>query len=156
MAKSKNFLSLTPPSIPNLTAPTGPATTPEAICEVLKARFFPPNPAADLSDIPSYAYPPGKQSPAAITVEEIASALSKAKSHKAPGPDGIPIFVLKLLGQPLLKYLQALFQACFDFSYHPSHFRFSSTVALRKPGNEDYSVPAAGRPLPSLAPLGRS
>jgi MinD-like ATPase involved in chromosome partitioning or flagellar assembly len=58
-----------------------------------------------LSDIPSYVNPPEKQSPAAITVEEIAATLSKAKSHKASSPDGIPVFVLKLLGWLLLEYL---------------------------------------------------
>jgi hypothetical protein len=41
----------------------------------LKARFSPPIPAADLSDIPSFVYPPKKVSSATITVEEIASAL---------------------------------------------------------------------------------
>ncbi len=44
-AKSKSFLPPTPPSMP---------TTPEAKCEALKARFFPPVPAADLSDIPDF------------------------------------------------------------------------------------------------------
>jgi hypothetical protein len=89
----------------------------------LKAHFFLPITAADLSDIPSFVYPPEKVSSATITVEEITSALSKAKPHKAPSSDGIPISVLKLLGRPLLEYLQALFQACFAVSYHRSHFR---------------------------------
>jgi hypothetical protein len=154
-AKSKSLLPPALPSIPTLTAPTSPATTPEAKCEALKAPFFSPIPAADLSDIPSFAYPPEKVSSATITVEEIASALSKAKPHKAPGHDGIPAFILKQLGRPLLEYLQALFQAWFAFSYHPSHFRCSSTVAIRKPGKEDYSVPATWRPIALISTLGK-
>ncbi len=51
-AKSISFLPPTPPSIPSLTTPQGPATTLEAKCDALKARFFPPIPPADLSDIP--------------------------------------------------------------------------------------------------------
>ncbi len=80
-AKSKSFLPPAPPSIPTLTVPTDPATTPEAKSEVLKARFFPPISAADLSDIPSFVYPPEKIYFAIITIEEIASAVSKAKPH---------------------------------------------------------------------------
>jgi hypothetical protein len=56
-AKSKSFLPPTPPSMPTLTTPQGPATTHEAKCEALKARFFPPVPSADLSDIPDFQYP---------------------------------------------------------------------------------------------------
>jgi hypothetical protein len=63
---------------------------------VLKARFYLPIPAANISDIPSFVYRLETFSSAAITVEEIASALSKAKHHKTPGPNGIPVFVLKL------------------------------------------------------------
>jgi hypothetical protein len=154
-AKSKSFLPPATPSIPTLTTPASPATTLEAKCEALRARFCPPIPPADLSDISSFSYPSDKPTPAVVTVEEIASALSKAKPHKAHGPDGIPVFILKLLGRPVLEYLQSLFQARFNFSYHPSHFRQSSTVALRKPGKEDYSVPAAWRPIALLSTLGK-
>jgi hypothetical protein len=153
-AKSKSFLPPAPPSIPTLISAAGPATTPEAKCEALKARFLLPIPQADLSDIPSFVYPPEKISPSAITLEEITSALSKAKPHKAPGPYGIPVFILKLLGRPLLEHLQALIQACPNFSHHPSCFRCSSTVALRKPGKDNYSVLAAWQLITLLSTLG--
>jgi hypothetical protein len=154
-AKSKSFLPPTPPSIPTLTTPQGPATALEAKCEALKARFLPPIPDADLSDIPGFQYPAEKFSPTTLSVVEIASALSKSRPHKAPGPDGIPMFFLKLLGRPLLEYLQPLFQACFCFSHHPLHFKQSSTVALRKPGMGDYSAPSAWRPVAFLNTLGK-
>jgi hypothetical protein len=107
--KSKSFISPTPPSIPPLTTPQGPATTLEAKCHALKARFFLPIPLANLSDISEFQYPAQKTLSPSITVEEIAFALSNAPPHKAPGPDGIPMYFLKLLGRPLLKYLQHLF-----------------------------------------------
>ncbi len=65
------------------------------------------------------------------------------------------MYFLKLLGRPLLEYLQPLFQACFHFSYHPLHFKLSSTVALRKPGKGDYSAPAAWIPVALLNSLGK-
>ncbi len=108
-AKSKSFLSPAPPSIPTLMAPQGPATTPEAKCEALKARFFPPIPTADLSDIPNFVYPMEKMSSHIISLEESSFAVSKARSNRAPGPDGIPIFFLNLLGRPLLEYIEPLF-----------------------------------------------
>ncbi len=141
--------------MPTLTTPQGPATTPEAKCEALKARFFPPVPAADLSDIPDFYYPAEKSSSASISLEEIASALSKASPHKVPGPDGLPIFFLKLLGKPLLEYLQPLLHVCLQLSYHPLHFKHSSTIVLRKPGKGDYSAPAAWRPIALLNTLGK-
>ncbi len=67
-AKSTSFLPPAPPSIPTLTTPAGPASTPEAKCEALKARFFLPIPSVDLSDISSFVYPPAKSSPTVITV----------------------------------------------------------------------------------------
>jgi hypothetical protein len=68
-----------------------------------------PIPAADLSYIPYFVDSLEKVSSATITVEKFASVLSKAKPHKAPCPDASSVFVLKLLGRPHLKYLQALF-----------------------------------------------
>ncbi len=147
-AKSKSFLPPTPPSITSLTTPQGPATTLEAKCDALKARFFPPIPPAYLSNITDFQDPAEKSLPPSYTLEEISSALFKACLHKAPGPDGIPMYFLKLLGRPLLEYLQPLFQACFDLSYHPLHFKQSSTVAPRKPGNGDYSAHVTWRPVP--------
>ncbi len=152
-AKSKSFFPPTPPSVPSLSTLEGLATTPVAKCEALKACFFPPIPAADLSDIPSFHYPAEKFSSSIDSLDKLASALSKAHLHKAPGPDGILMFFLKLLGRPLLEYLQPLFQACLQFSYHPLHFKHSSTVALRKPGKGDYSAPAAWRPVALLNTL---
>jgi hypothetical protein len=102
-AKSKSFLPPTPPSIPSCTTPLGFTTMLEAKCDTLKAHFFPPIPPADLSHIAEFQYPAEKFSPPSITLEEIASALSEARPHKDPGPDGIPTYFLKLLGRLLLE-----------------------------------------------------
>lgn len=100
-----NRLIPAPTSIPTLTAPAGPATTPETKCDALNSRFLPPVPSADLSDIHIFMTFVERYSQAVITVEENASAISKAKTHKAVSPDFIPVFVLELLVRPLLEYL---------------------------------------------------
>ncbi len=88
-----------------------------------------------------------------ITLEAFAFAHSKACLHKALGPDGIPMYILKLLGRPLLEYLQPMFQACFHFSYNPLYFKQSYTVALRKPCKGDYSALVAWQPVALLKTL---
>jgi hypothetical protein len=141
--KSKSFPPPTLPSIPSLTTPQGPATTLEAKCDTRKACFFPPIPPADLFNIPHFQYCAEKSSSLSTTLEEIAFALSKACPHNAPGPEGIPMYFLKLMGWLLLEYLQPLFQACFHLSFHPLHLKQSSTVALMKPGTGNNSAHAA-------------
>jgi hypothetical protein len=121
-AKTKSHLPPTPPSIPTLVTPSGNATTSFDKAEALKARFFPPMPDADLSDITTASYPPEKHSPMLISEEEISAVIKKSHPFKAAGSNGIPFFVLKCLGPSLVSYLQPLFQACIDLSYHPLAF----------------------------------
>jgi hypothetical protein len=82
-----------------------------------------------------------------ISEEEISSVIKKLHPFKAAGSDGIPFFVLKCLGSPLVSYLQPLFQACIDFSYHPATLRHCNTVPLKKPAKGDDSAPRAWRPI---------
>jgi hypothetical protein len=60
---------------------------------------------ADLSDIHQFHYSAGKFSSQLIIPEEITSAHLKAHPHKAPSPDGIPMYYIKLMGMPLLECL---------------------------------------------------
>jgi hypothetical protein len=142
-AKTRSHLPLTPLSNLTLVTPSRNATTPFDKAEALKARFFPPMPDADLSDIPDASYLPEKHSPMSISEEEISSVIKMSHPFKAAGSDGIPFFVLKCLGSSLVSYLQPLFQACIDFSYHPVAFCHCNTIPLRKPGKGNYSAPGA-------------
>jgi hypothetical protein len=65
------------------------------------------------------------------------------------------MYFITLLGRLLPKYLQPLFQAWFQSSYHPLHSKQLSTVALRKPNKEDNSAPAAWQPVALLNTLGK-
>jgi DMSO/TMAO reductase YedYZ molybdopterin-dependent catalytic subunit len=93
--KIRSHLPPTPPLIPTLITPSGNATTSFDKAETLKARFFPPMPDADLSDIPNASYPPEMSFPMSISEEEISSVIKKSHPFKAAGSDGIPFFVLK-------------------------------------------------------------
>ncbi len=111
-------------------------------------------PDADLSDIPNASNPPEMSSPMSIT-EEISSVIKKSHPFKAAGSDGIPFFLMKCLGSPLVSFLKPLFQACINLSYHPTAFCHRNTVPLRKPGKEYYSVPGAWRPIALLNTFGK-
>jgi hypothetical protein len=152
-AKTRSHLPPTPPSIPDPVTPSGNALTPSEKAIALKARFFPPMPDADLSDIPNASYPPEMSSPMSIFREEISSVIKKSHPFKVARSDGIAFFVLKCLGSPLVSYLKPLFQACIDSSHHPTAFCHCNIVPLRKPGKGDYSVPGAWRPIALLNTL---
>jgi hypothetical protein len=84
-AKTRSHFPLTPPSIPNLVTSSGIATNPSEKVEALKARFFPPMPDADLSDISNASYPTEKPSRMSISEEEISSVIKKSHPFKAAG-----------------------------------------------------------------------
>jgi hypothetical protein len=56
---------------------------------------------------------------------------------KAAGSNGIPFFVLKCLGSPLMSFLNLFLQACIHFSHHPTAFCCYNIILLRKPGKGD-------------------
>jgi hypothetical protein len=85
-----------------------------------------------------------------ISEEEISSVIKKSHPFKAAGSNGIPFFVLKCLGSPLVSYLQPLFKACADLSYYSTAFCLCNTVPQIKPGKGDYSAPDAWRPIALL------
>ncbi len=85
---------------------------------------------------------------------DISSVIKKALPFKAAGGDSIIFFNLKCLGNSLVSYLQPLFLACVNFSYHPTTFCHCITVPLRKTGKGDYSAPEAWQPIALLNMLG--
>ncbi len=77
---------------------------------------------------------------------ETSSIIIMFHPFKAAGSDSFfffIVFILKCLESPLVSFLKRLFQACTDFSNHPTAFCHCNTIPLRKPGKGDYSVPVA-------------
>jgi hypothetical protein len=102
----------------------------------------------------TYAYPDPVEWPP-FTQREVQVALSMVATRKAPGPDRIPNLALKILKDVLRPVLTPLFNSCITYGYCPEHFRVAETVALRKPGKEDYTQVKSYRPVALLNTLGK-
>ena len=122
--------------------------------DLLIESFFPPPVTADVSDIETASYPEQLQI-GQITMEEILQAIKFAPPNKAPGTDGIPNKVLKIITRQILKVLYYIYNASMTIGYCPQHFKDSVTVALRKPGKGDYTTPKSYRPIALLNTVGK-
>lgn len=129
------------------------AVTPEEKAEALRRSFFPRPPEADTSDILAYRYLPALPDHP-IQAHETQQALDNMAPNKAPGPDELPARILRLLGAELVAPATRLFNAALEQGYCPRHFRQSTTIALRKPGKDDYQEPKWYRPIALLNTLG--
>jgi DNA topoisomerase IB len=104
--------------------------------------FFPPPPEADLEDIQNAEYNDQIELPP-ITEKEVRDAIRAASPRKAPGPDSIINRALQVGSKLLTPHLTSIFNHSLRLGYCPSHFRESTTVVLRKPGKDNYTVPKA-------------
>jgi hypothetical protein len=127
----------------------------EEKAEILRQSFFPSPLRADLSDIDEYEYPQPIECPE-ITPQEIVKAVRRAAPNKAPGTDDVTNGILHQTLDILLPSLHKLFNACLQLEYCPVHFKETITLALRKPGKDDYSEPKSYRPIALLNTLGKA
>ena len=156
-ARTKSHLPPPLPQFPDLNTPEGVATTFEEKEQAFRAKFFPPPPEADLSDIEGYVYSPPLPSQSLLTVEEVENAIRRPKPTKALGLTGIPHSVLQKSLKVTAGPITGLFQACISCGYHPLAFKKARTVALRKQGGErDYRKVGSYRPVALLESLGKA
>ncbi|OOQ86154.1 putative reverse transcriptase [Penicillium brasilianum] len=143
-------------NIPTLHSQEGPAETNQQKVDLLRQVFFPQPPQADLSDIDSSS-PPNQITFPAISQQEVIDAIKRAPPDKAPGEDGIPNRVWKILAENdhFVAILTAIFDACMRTGYNPHHFQVSITVTLRKGGPRDFRQPKSYRPVALLNTLGK-
>ena len=73
-----------------------------------------------------------------ITREEVADAISKAKSGKCPGRDGIPIEFYKTFSTLLVPYITKLFNNCMESGNFPLSWR--DNIMKLIPKNEDLDI----------------
>lgn len=132
----------------------GLAYTPHDKAKALSDSFFPPPPTADLTDLQGFQYPQQLEVPD-ITPQEVLREIQRPGPDKAPGPDMIPNRALQALADILAPGLTTLYNICLHAGYCPSHYRDSRTVALRKPGKDDYSKPKSYRPIALLNTIGK-
>lgn len=116
--------------------------------------FFPAPPIADLTDIQDAEYSGQIEFPA-VTEKEVKDAIRAAAPFKAPGPDSIANRALQVGERLITKHLTRIVNYSLRLGYCPSHFRESTTVVLRKPGKDNYTVPKAYQPIALLNTVGK-
>ena len=154
-AKDKSEKPREIPKMPSLTRDDQIASTFEEKTEMLKQKFFPPAPPADLSEIEGSFYPSPPHCPTIVTRSEVTESIRRLKPDTAPGPDGITNRIVKACSEKLSDLLTPLFQACIDQAYHPRAFKTANTITLRKIDKDDYTAPNAYRPIALLNTLGK-
>jgi len=73
--------------------------------------------------------------------------LAKLPNKKAPGPDEIPNEALKLVRKTISPGLSRVLTDFFKLSEIPQSLKESTTIALRKEGKGDYTLPGSYRPI---------
>lgn len=146
-----------PPSVtPSLQCPQTKREVTEASekAELFRRTFFPRPPVADLRDTHDVQHT-GQISLPPITEKEMLEAIRSTSPLKAPGPDGLPNRVLQATAEIIVGHLSAIFNQSLRIGHCPAHFLSSTTVVLRKPDKDDYTVPKAYRPIALLNTIGK-
>ena len=115
--------------------------------EILARKFFPQPLETTVRDVGEEHASTLYQINQAVTEEEVAAILGALPSSKAPGPDRIPNEVLKALAPEISKGIAQGISRIFAGEAQPPQFRESITLALRKEGRKDYSLPTSYRPI---------
>lgn len=120
----------------------------------MKATFFPTPPELDLQDIYGAKYRDQILVPDNME-REVLQAIVSAPPMKAPGPDSIINRALHIIAAQLALHLTRIYNWSLRLGYCPAHFRQSTTIVLKKPGKDDYTVPKAYRPIALLNTIGK-
>jgi hypothetical protein len=147
-----------PAKMPDMQWQGAQLSTVSGKARALYERFYPET-EADLQDITDreFQHETGQalEMSQLVTEEDVRNILRAVKPDKCPGADEIPNRFLQMMGEPLVKALQALITAVFRANYYPKSFRAARTIVLRKPSKPDYSDPGAWRPIALLSTLGK-
>lgn len=92
--------------------------------------------------------------PPLFTQEDLNAAASTLKNSKAPGPDGIPAEVLKLIAVERSQMLLNMYNACLVEGVFPEVWKRQKLVLISK-GKGDPKAPSAYRPLCMLDTAGK-
>jgi len=115
------------------------AETPQQMNNVLLEHFPPKEPFS-----PPPRLRPNRSAPP-VTMEEIASALSKCSPTSAPGPDWIPYSTWKQVNQINPAIPLHILAPLVLLGYHAASLKSSNGVVLDKPGKPSYESPSSFR-----------
>jgi ribonuclease HI len=141
-------------SIPALETPVGISTEDSEISKELVNQFF-----SQTAQVEEYV--PQTRIPVPlrwedVSKEEIHDAILRAAPYKAPGPDGLPAIVWKMLWSEVGDHITTLFRACIQTGHFPHPWRSARILPLRKPDKSNYKLAKAYRPISLLATLGKA
>lgn len=91
-----------------------------------------------------------------VTEKEVLDAIQAASPFKAPGPDDILNKALQTASYMLVGHLTTIINQSLQLGHYPTHFRSLTTIVLRKPGKDDYSIPKVYRPIALLNTIGKA
>ena len=141
-------------SIPVLETPGGLCTKDSDISKELINQFF--SQTAQVEEyVPQTTVPPPLRWET-LSKEEIHNAILRAAPYKAPGPDGLPAIVWKMLWPEVGDHVTALFRAILQSGHFPHPWRSARILPLRKPDKPNYKLAKAYRPISLLATLGKT
>lgn len=89
-----------------------------------------------------------------FTEDELKAAAKSLKANKAPGPDGVPTEVLKLLAIERPNILLSMYNSCLSEGYFPERWKKQKLTLISK-GKGDPAQPSAYRPLCMLDTAGK-
>lgn len=89
-----------------------------------------------------------------VSVSELGELVRRLKVKKAPGADGIPNRILKMLPEILLTILVVIFNAALQNAHFPSAWKEATVIGIHKPGKPRTSA-ASYRPISLLKTLGK-
>ena len=124
----------------SLQGPDGLCFIPEEKTRLLSQTFFPLPPVANLDDIRIYRYPEPLENPD-ITQDKILRSIRRPGTDKVPDPDKIINRVLQATADFIAPILAGLYNKSLKQKYCPLHFCKTCTIALRKPGKNNYLKP---------------
>ena len=123
--------------------------------KILAEKFFPPQPQVNHTLDAGESHPEPLPTQQEVTEIEVLAILLALPLKKAPGPDGIPNEVLKALAPTIAIGLAHGISILFIRGQHPATLKESITIALRKEGKKDYSLPSSYRPIALENTLGK-
>lgn len=89
-----------------------------------------------------------------ITAEELENSVSAMREKKAPGPDGIPNEILKIVHQTDPQILLGMYNACLLYGVFSTQWKVARLVLISK-GKGNPALPSSYRPLCMLNTAGK-
>ncbi len=120
----------------------------EKRAQILAERFFPGEGLADLRDInKNWQATSTIDVPTAVTPDEIIKIIKDTLNGRAPGPDGIPNEILKVITPEIAEDLAQATSTLLEQGNIPISFKESITATIKKERKGDYTLPSSYRPV---------